>query len=188
MVKLAEERGRREVYTDRLWLPVSSVLPAPQLLDIDVDGSANGLESSNHSLEAEDSIWEVLVPCEAVYIFLSSPRSTLLHPALPSHAVLHPTPDALHNLSISPPTLHPQTAVPLVNLRTHDPSSPAFHCPRNLLSSPSYINPQSVFKQIRRLLPFVALELPGLSGGKYSNHTVPVVGLELFRGVDENET
>ena len=43
-------------------------------------------------------------------------------------------------------------------------------------------------KEFNRLLPLVAFELPDLAGGEDGDDTRPVLGLELFGGVDEDES
>ena len=45
-----------------------------------------------------------------------------------------------------------------------------------------------MLKQIRRILPFVRFELPCLSSREDRDDALPVVGLELLGGIDENET
>lgn len=42
-------------------------------------------------------------------------------------------------------------------------------------------------KQLSWILPFVVLELPGLTGGKDCYDSVPVLRLELFGSIDYDE-
>ena len=44
-----------------------------------------------------------------------------------------------------------------------------------------------MLKQIRRILPFITLKLPGLPRRKYCYQPIPIIGLELIGCVHENE-
>lgn len=56
-----------------------------------------------------------------------------------------------------------------------------------MLAAPADINAQYIAEQVGGVLPLVALELPRLAGGEDGDDAAPVVGLELLRGVDEDE-
>lgn len=43
-------------------------------------------------------------------------------------------------------------------------------------------------KEVCGVAPFVTLELPSLTGGEDGDNAVPIVGLEVIRRFDENET
>lgn len=115
------------------------------------------------------------------------PQPTFLPPAAISHRLFNISPDAFHNLSIPPPRLSTSLTVPFINRRTKDTSSPSLDGSWQLLSSPSDVDAQGVAEKVGCLLPLVGFELPRLARREDGNNTLPVVGLELFRRVDENK-
>lgn len=114
-------------------------------------------------------------------------RPPILTPPPPPHTLLNPIPNPLHNLPIPPPPRDPQLRIPLLHPHGRNPPPPPPHRRRHLLPPPPYINAQRIPKQLGRMLPLVALELPGLPRGKDGDDAGPVVGFELLGGVDDDE-
>ena len=119
--------------------------------------------------------------------FLSATRPTLFSPSFAPHTLLYPRPYPLYDFPIPPSPLHTETRIPLLHLGAHNAPPPALHRAWYVLSSPTNINTERMPKQVWCILPFVALELPRLPCSKYCNYTVPVIGLELLWGVNEDE-
>jgi len=114
-------------------------------------------------------------------------RPSILTPSSTPHTLLNPIPYPLHNLSIPPPPTNPLLRIPLFDLRARHASPPTLNRTRYVLAPPSHIDTQSILEQVRRILPLVALELPRLPRRKDSNDAIPVVGLELLGGINQDE-
>lgn len=56
-----------------------------------------------------------------------------------------------------------------------------------LVRSPTNVDAENVAEQLGRVAPLIVLELPALAGGEDGNYTIPVLGFELLRALDENE-
>ena len=95
--------------------------------------------------------------------------------------------NTLHHLSVSPSTCWRCTCTVLINLGRKYASSPPPDCIWRIISSPSDIDTQCMLEQLGRLLPLVGLELPGLSCSEDSHNPIPVLWLELLRGVHKNK-
>jgi hypothetical protein len=52
----------------------------------------------------------------------------------------------------------------------------------------SNVDTEKVAKELLRLAPLVASELPDLARGEDGDDAIPVVGFELFRAVDDDES
>src|SRR5438045_9506601 len=115
-------------------------------------------------------------------------HKTFFSPPFASHGFFNCTPNLLHNLSVTPSSSRTSCGIPLVNCCTHDPSTPALHCTRRLLTPPSNVDAQGVPEKLWRVGPPVSLKLPYLTCGKYGNDTRPIFVLELIRCVNENKT
>jgi hypothetical protein len=113
-------------------------------------------------------------------------RHTMRPPPSP-HTLLDGSPNALDDLSIAPSTLLTLTSSPLLNLYTLDHATPSLDRIRHLFTSPANIDAEGVGKQLRCIGPLVALKLPGLTRCEDGNNPLPIVGLELIGGVDEDE-
>jgi hypothetical protein len=124
--------------------------------------------------------------------FLSGHESTLptrhaMGPSPSPHTLFDGSPNALDNLSIAPSAFLTLASIPLLNLHALDHTTPTLDRIRHLLASPTNINAECVGKQLRGVGPLVTLKLPGLARGEDGNNPLPVVGLELIWGVDEDE-
>ena len=114
-----------------------------------------------------------------------------------SHVTFNGSPYFLHDLPISPAStlsrcLIDRAAVcplvPPVYEKASHSAAPSFHLVRDLSSPFADENAQDVAKQLLWLSPLVAPELPYLARGEDSHHPIPVIRLELFRGIDNDET
>lgn len=59
---------------------------------------------------------------------------------------------------------------------------------RRGLATPSNVDAEDVREQIIGVAPLVVLELPRLAGCEDGYHTIPVLGLELFGALDQDES
>ena len=114
--------------------------------------------------------------------------TTVLTPSSAPHGFFDLTPYSLDDLSVSPPPLSAGVAVPLLYLRTRHAPTPTPDGARHVFTPPSNIDAKRVLEQVRCGLPFVRLELPGLTGREDADDTRPVVRLELLRRVHQDET
>lgn len=111
----------------------------------------------------------------------------ILLPALEAHVLLHGLPDIFHNLTIAPPCRRPSTRIVFINLRTQYTSSPAFDRLGQVIAAPAHVDAERVAEELRRLLPLVAFKLPDLACGKDGDDARPILGLELFGRLDDDE-
>ena len=110
-----------------------------------------------------------------------------MRPSPSPHTLLDGSPNAFDDLSIAPSALLTLAGIPLLNLHTLDHTAPSLDRIRHLFASPANIDAEGVGKQLRGIGPLVTLKLPGLARGEDGNNPLPIVGLELIRGVDEDE-
>ena len=108
--------------------------------------------------------------------------------ATSSHGGLDSTPDLFDGFTISPSLLGGLAVTVSVNANVQHTSTPTLNSVGKQLVTPTNVDTQSMVEELGRLTPLVALELPGLAGCEDSDNTVPVVGLEVIRRLDENET
>lgn len=110
-----------------------------------------------------------------------------MRPSPSPHTLLNGSPNALDNLSIAPSALLTLTSIPFLNLHTFDHATPSFDRIRHLFTSPANIDAKSMGKKLGSIGPLVTLKLPGLSRCEDGNNPLPIIGLELIRGVDKDE-
>lgn len=108
-------------------------------------------------------------------------------PSLASHIVLNPLPDPFHNLSIPPSACGARSNIVLVDLCRQHCSPPSPDGVWRMVSPPPDIDTQSMLEELIRLLPLVALELPYLARSEDSHHPRPILRLELFRCIHDDE-
>lgn len=121
-----------------------------------------------------------------------------LSPPLPftPHVILDGSPKAFNGLAVPPSPSFPSLRihictmcflVPAFEEEGLDRRAPAFDFARGILTPLSNVDTEKVPKELLWFTPLVASKLPHLSCGKDSHDTVPVVGLELFRTVNDDE-
>lgn len=109
-------------------------------------------------------------------------------PATGPHRSFDSTPDLLDSLAVSPSLLGRLAVAVDVDTSTQDTSAPALDSVWQELITPANVDTESVAEEIGRMGPLVTLELPSLTGGEDGNNAVPVVGLEVIRRLDKDET
>ena len=77
--------------------------------------------------------------------------------------------------------------VPAVDKEALDSTTPALDLGRHRSSPFAHIDSQHVPKQLLWLAPLVASKLPDLTGCEDGDDAVPIVGLEMLGGVDDDE-
>lgn len=75
-----------------------------------------------------------------------------------------------------------------VDANVQHTSTPALDCVGEKFVTPADVDTQSMVEELSRLTPLVSLELPSLAGCEDGDDAIPVVGLEVIRRLDENET
>lgn len=106
------------------------------------------------------------------------PLRTLSPPKLQFHPRLNPIPNRLANLAVSEPP------IPL-NSQTLHAGAPPPHLVRHCLPIPADIKTPHLSKQLHGIIPLIIPELPRLPGCKHTNHTVPIVRLELLNAIND---
>jgi hypothetical protein len=101
-------------------------------------------------------------------------------PPFGPHRGLNPLPNNLANLPISKPSR-------TLDTETSDACAPPFDYIRNRLTIPTNVEPADFAEELNGVAPLIAAELPGLTSGKDSDHTVPIVWFEFLGGVDYDE-
>jgi len=106
-----------------------------------------------------------------------------------SHPLLDRGPDALDDLAVppAPSAVHATLLIPPLDCEALDAAAPALDLARDVLPAPADVDARGVFEQLRRRGPLVRLELPGLPRREDGHEALPVVRLEVGRGVDEDE-
>ena len=105
-----------------------------------------------------------------------------------SHGSLDSTPDLFDSLTISPSLLGILAITVCVDANIQYTSTPSLDAIGKKLAAPANVDTQGMVEELGRLTPLVTLELPGLAGREDGDNAVPVVGLEVIRRLDENET
>lgn len=105
-----------------------------------------------------------------------------------SHRGLDSTPDLFHSLTVSPSLLSSLALTVRVDTNIQHTSTPTFDGVRQKLITPANVDTQGMAKELRWLTPLIALELPRLTSCKDGDNAIPVIGLEVIRRLDKDES
>lgn len=118
-------------------------------------------------------------------------RRLVFAPALVAHAGLDRLPDGFDDFAIAPAAgfeIGMSRVLKSIDAHVQHPVTPGTNALGWRFAAPADVDAQDVEEEFGGVAPFVLLELPALAGGEDGHDSTPVLGLELFRAFDEDES